>query len=200
MSATRNTRRHTIRRFFLALGLVLAVQIAAQAQAPRPTMSSWLTHTGSTYGLQVPVSKLQMVIPDAGLKQEATDVGGSTSSPRYYNFSDRSRGLVISGWFESADQFPGIATFWENEQASWKKNGLPEARNVAMGTLGDWQAIFYDLKLPAGSNHHLRAHLVKAGTWIDLHISVAGSGADAPNRATLESILKSISVREKSGG
>jgi hypothetical protein len=189
---------HIIRRFSLALGLVFAAHFAhAQLQRPDAIV---VTHTEAAYVLEVPVSKLLMVIPEAGLKHEAMNLGGSTSNPRYYNFSDLSRGLIISGWFEPASRFSGLTTFWETEQASWKKGGLPEAQNVSVETIGNWQAIFYDLTLPVGSNHHVRAHLVQAGTWIDIHISVTGVGATAPDRATLETILKSISVNEKPGG
>lgn len=188
---------YLLRRFLIALGLVFVGNLAnAQAQRPDALV---VTHTETAYVLQVPASRLQMTIPETGLKQEALDIGGSTSNPRYYNFSDPSRGLIISGWFEPASRFAGLTTFWENEQASWKKHGLPEAQNVSFETIGNWQAIFYDLTLPVVSNHHIRAHLIQAGTWIDLHISVTGNGADSPNRMTLRALLKSISVSEKPG-
>jgi hypothetical protein len=179
-------------RHFLALSLASLLHVAS-AQTQRPD-ALVVTHEGSNYVLQVPVSKLVLVVPDSGLTNEALNIGGSTSSPRYFNFSDSKHGIVISGWFEPASQFKGLQTFWENEQASWKKNGLPDPHNASIGSIGGWQTISYELKLPTMSNRHVRAHLVKAGTWIDLHISVTSS---APDASSPEAILKNIAVNEK---
>jgi len=49
---------------------------------------------------------------------------------------------------------------------------------------------------PVGSNSHVRAHWVQAGTWIDLHISTIQS-ASAESRNKLLEMLRSIEVREK---
>ena len=58
-------------------------------------------------------------------------------------------------------------------------------------------ALLYDMALPGGSNSHLRAHWVQAGTWIDLHLSITSQRTSAENRALLKSVLKSIRVRQK---
>ena len=187
--------RQSLQHLVLALACSLASH-SAPAQPQRPDALA-ITQTDSSYVLQVPVARLQMFLPSTGLRSDPPNVGGATSNPRYYNFSDSSRGLVISGWFEPANRFPGLAAFWEGEQAAWKRNGLPEPRSVSLKTIGIWQTIFYDLDLPGVTNRHVRAHAVQAGTWIDLHISLTGSGPQTPNREDLISVLEKIVVSEK---
>jgi hypothetical protein len=140
-----------------------------------------------------------MTLPEGGLVQKAMDIGGSTSNPRYFHFSDPSRGLILSGWFEPAGAFKGLKQFWEAEQAAGKKSGLPAPVNVSASKVGPWQTIFYEHPFPTGLSSHVRAHYVSVGTWIDLHISVTANESGEKNRAVLESILKSIVVKEKPG-
>lgn len=177
-----------------AIGLAFASN-SASAAAERPE-ALIVAQTGTDYLLRVPVSRLQMTIPSAGLSRQAPDIGGSTDNPRYFNFTDASRGLVLSGWFESADGFTNLPDFWKREQAAWRDHGLPVAENVSMEVISAWQVIFYDVSLPGISNHHMRAHYIGAGTWIDLHVSITGSGPDAASRPALEAVLKGISVSE----
>jgi hypothetical protein len=134
-----------------------------------------------------------MVIPKAGL---ARGTGGG-ASPRYFYFSDSTRGLVVSGWFEPAQAFKGVEAFWSEETASWKRGGLPPPKNVETRSSGEWQTIGYDMDLPSGSNSHLRAHLVRAGTWIDVHLSATADRPESELHSELDAILASISVSER---
>jgi len=171
--------------------------IAAAQQPDRLTIS----RAGEAYVLAVPVSRLEMTLPAGRLVQQAADIGGSTSSPRYFQFSDPGQGLILSGWFEPASAFKGFAAFWEEEQEAWKKKGLPVPMNVSTGKVGPWETVFYEHQFRPGLlNSHVRAHLVQTGTWIDLHISVTAKESGEKNRATIESILQSIAVKEKPGG
>src|SRR6185369_6675418 len=54
------------------------------------------------YELTVPVSSLVVTIPKGRLALQNQAIGGATDSPRYFKFEDRDRGIIISGWFESA--------------------------------------------------------------------------------------------------
>ena len=178
--------------------LLTCVAFGANGQT-QPSDRLTVARTDSAYVLSVPASRLQMVLPDANLVQQSQDIGGSTSNPRYYYFSDPKRRLVLSGWFEPASRFAGISSFWESELAAWKKQQLPNPQNVVITNVGSWQAIFYDLAVPNGTNLHVRAHLVQAGTWIDLHISLFGDPSAPPNRSTLKDMLNRITVTEKPG-
>ena len=173
---------------------------SAGATAQQPDRLT-ISRAGDAYVLAVPVSRLEMTLPAGSLVQQAVDIGGSTGSPRYFHFSDPGQGVILSGWFEPARAFKGFAAFWEEEQEGWKKRGLPDPMNVSTGKVGPWETVFYEhLYRPGLLSSHVRAHLVRADTWIDLHISVTAKESGEKNRAAIESILQSIAVKEKPGG
>ncbi len=180
-----------------ALLLACAGHSAAMAQKPDQLTVS---RTDQSYLLTVPVSRLQMTLPAANLAQKSVDIGGSTSNPRYFHFSDSARGLILSGWFEPAARFKGIKAFWEEEQATWKNRGLPAPANVSLEKLGGWDAVFYEHSLQSLLSSHVRAHWVQAETWIDVHISVTTTDTAAANRSALQSVLGGIAVNEKREG
>jgi hypothetical protein len=184
-----------IKAALVAASAVFSMGATAQ-QPDRLTIS----RAADAYVLAVPVSRLEMTLPAGKLAQKPMDIGGSTSSPRYFHFSDPGQGLILSGWFEPANAFKGLAQFWEAEQAAWKKRGLPTPMNVSTGKVGSWETVFYEHPFRDGLlSSHVRAHLVQAGTWIDLHISMTAKDSGAKNRAAIESILNSIAVKEKPG-
>jgi len=59
----------------------------------------------------------------------------------------------------------------------------------------------YEIPLPdgvgEGVNTHIRAELIKAGTWVDLHISITSRKSLADARKEALEFLKSIVVNEK---
>jgi hypothetical protein len=136
-----------------------------------------------------------MTIPDAKLERQPAS-GGGMSSPRYFMFSDPSRGLVLSGWFEPAHLFKGLSNFWSSETAAWRKQGLAEPFNIETFNISGWQAIFYDTNIPGETNTHVRAHWVQAGTWIDMHISLTGKPSNGVTREALLDMLKKITIAE----
>ena len=156
-----------------------------------------IKQSADSYELNVPISQLTMTIPKGGLVQTNTSVGGSTNNPRYFLFEDKDKALVISGWFEPAQGFPGIQKFWAGETGAWAKRGLPEAKDVSFTKIGSWDAILYDIRVPKGNNSHIRAHWVEAGTWIDIHLSLTSESSNAELRTKLESLLKDIQVKAK---
>ena len=180
--------------------LFAAAIVSASATAQQAEQLS-VTRAGDSYVLSVPVSRLEMRFPAGKLVRLPMNIGGATGNPRYFYFTDPARGITVSGWFEPAARFKGIEEFWSVEQAGWKRRGMPEPMDVAMKKIGGWDAILYETPFPAISNSHLRAHFVQAGTWIDVHISVASKDApsSSASRAVAEEFLQSISVAEKSG-
>lgn len=182
---------------FLALA-AFCVAAAAAAQKDEKALRLEIREEGDRYVLTVPVSRLVMTLPKAGLSRGKSSAGGATQSPRYFLFENHSLGLVASGWFESAGAFPGLQTFWSNETAAWKKQGDPEPHAVATEKAGDWDAIWYETSVSGVETSNLRAERVRAGTWIDLHVSVTSASPPAERRSKLRAFLDSVRVSEKS--
>ena len=153
-----------------------------------------------TYSLTVGVSRLELLVPKGDLVQLPARVGGSTDSPRYFQLGDLKHGLIISGWFESSNSYRGMDRYWEEQLAAWKDRNLPTPTNVSIERVGNWDAVFYQLLVSAGSSTHIRAHLIQAGTWIDVHVSVTTQNSAASNRLLAEALLRSLVVREKPYG
>ncbi|ULA62895.1 MAG: conserved exported protein of unknown function [Nitrospira sp.] len=156
-----------------------------------------ITSTDQAHVLTVPASRLVMRLPLGGLSLTNSAIGGSTNNPRYFHFRDDAKQVIISGWFESDQAFPGLQKIWEDEVAVSKKNGLPDAQRVTFGRLGNWETIAYERAVPAVTDSHLHAHWVQAGTWIDLHASLTTNGSSQDARAKLEALLRTIVVKQK---
>jgi hypothetical protein len=191
-----------MKRMGRTLSIALAVLLSACAGTPsappdRSQESIAITTQGDNYVLTVPISRLTMTLPAGGFVRRESNIGGGTANPRYFYFEDRAAGVILSGWFEPDRLYEGAKAQWAKDTDAWKKRDLPEPRNVAFTKVGNWEVINYDIAIPRGTNTHIRAHLVQAGTWIDLHVSITSSGTSAENRAKLAALLRSISVRQK---
>lgn len=157
-----------------------------------------IKEANGNYELTAPVSELMMTIPGRGLLPAPDNAAARVNGPRYFMFEDKQSGLVVSGWFEPAQAFPGIRKFWENETGAWQQKGLPAPRNVVFEKIGQWDAITYDIRLPVGGNSHIRAHWLQAGTWIDVHLSYTSQRANAAeSKAKLLAMLRGIQVQKK---
>ncbi|MFZ6818743.1 hypothetical protein [Undibacterium sp. Ji22W] len=185
-------------RNIIVLLLCFSYNLSTLAATSNDTLQVTPIETG--YLLNVPVSRIQLTIPDAKLIDLTSKMRKSANDRRYFYFADETRGLTVSGWFEQAGSFPGLNKFWQGEMASWKKNSLPAPLNVAAVQLNDWQAIFYDIDAGPESSKHVKAEIVLEGTWIDLHISISNSASPPPTREMLEDFLKGIIVTTKPAG
>jgi hypothetical protein len=137
-----------------------------------------------------------MTIPRAGLAPGQIH-GRATNGPRYFAFEDKgedkTRRVIISGWFESSDRYPGTRQLL---------SGVTAPQAVSFLKVGEWQAVSYEMPIrPAVNNCHLRAHWVQAGTWIDIHLSITSESLNkAELKSQLEGLLKSIRVTAKPPG
>jgi hypothetical protein len=122
--------------------------------------------------------------------------GQGSQSPGYFSFDDRAAGLVVSGWFEPDQAFKGMDAFWGGERRGLATNGI-QIQDVVMGKTGSWQTVLYDMLVPGGRSSNMRAESVRAGTWIDLHLSVTTRHSEADNRETLQKSLDAIRVDER---
>ena len=149
------------------------------------------------FTLNVPISKLSMSIPKNGLSRGKTTREGSTADPRYFFFEDKKEGIIVSGWFESAGRFSSVKKIWEGDTKQWSRQGLPAPTNASFQKSDRWDAVIYDMPVPVGSNTHIRAHWVQAGTWIDLHLSLTSERPIGECRELMKTLLKSIQVKNK---
>jgi hypothetical protein len=181
----------------LTLGAVaLLVCDLATAQQPAEAERLTVTEQEGSYVLTVPVSRLVLTVSKGRLSQIKNSGGGSADSPRYFYFEDATHQLILSGWFESAQHYPGIKEFWAGETAAWDRH-LPKPQNVSFEKLGSWDTILYDLPVPGGGSSNIRAHWLQAGTWIDLHISTTSDSPQKERRGKVRDLLDTIQISEK---
>jgi len=116
---------------------------------------------------------------------------------RYFLGHSAESRLTASGWFEPAGRYGGLQKFWRGESAALTKNGFAP-QGVEFARQGDWEVIHYHQDLPGDIRMcHLRAELVRAGTWIDLHLSATGAEPLAALRARLTAFLSALVISEK---
>lgn len=176
-----------------ALELLASARYAEDVASARPDALQ-VRELAQGYELSVPVSRLVMVLPKSALPH-AERRTSMNDHPRYFFFVDGP--LNVSGWFEPAGGFHGIKPFWAEEMAAWSRNGLPPPVNTVFAKFGRWDAVLYEIALPPGTDSHVRAHWVQAGTWIDLHLSMTSDRPAAEARRRLIELLKSVEVRQK---
>ncbi len=117
----RQDHRRSVVIWFVALGL-LATNVVAAADSRDSTIV--MTTTRDTIELTVPVSALALRIPKGDLAAVEESRTGVQGSPKYFHLADAGRGLVVSGWIESAKTFRGFETFWVGEFSAMKRSGL----------------------------------------------------------------------------
>lgn len=203
MTVLSNDESHKIERDTLdALATLVfdespaAIDVAAHSNQPDALQ---VVNNASDYILAVPVSRIALRIPKGKLIQKSNPNGGAASSPRYFYFVDSSTPLIISGWFEPAKLYKGVHKMWEGEVAEWKKNNIPLPFNESFGKIGSWDVINYEVSKSDPTPTHLRAYLVQAGTWIELHLSIGNTAPNENSRDRLTEILRSITVIEATG-
>lgn len=160
-----------------------------------------MTIAGDTIELTVPASQISLRIPRGELAPVEESKTGAQASPRYFHLADAGRGLAVSGWFEPANAFKGLEAFWAGEFSAMRRSGLiPTAPPTAV-VVGPWAGAAYEIPVPSsvgkGVNTHIRAELIKSGTWVDLHISITTQSPVADARTEALEFLKSIVVHEK---
>ena len=183
----------------VALIGLLSTDVVVAAESGDSTIV--ITITSDTIELKVPVSAISLRIPRGNLAPVEESKTGAQASPRYFHFEDAGRGLVVSGWFESAKTFKGFESFWAGEFSAMKRTGLIPTAPPTSVAIGNWSGTAYEFPLPSGVgegiNTHIRAELIKAGAWVDLHISVKSEKPLADARSEALEFLKSIVVIEK---
>ncbi len=144
----------------------------------------------------VPLAKLAIRVPKMGFKVvPAQNVGGATASPRYFMLRDEVRGVGLSGWFEPASAFEGV----KDTRPGTLQGKTILHQNVSRQKAGDWDTLEFDmvdesLRLNMANMH---AHLVRAGSWVELHLSSNSMLSLTEQHALLSSVLRSIQIVER---
>jgi hypothetical protein len=168
---------------------------AAAVEEPSGTLVT--TTLGDSIELSVPASRLTVIFPHGDLAAVNEPRTGAAASLRYFHFIDEKRGLVVSGWFEPASSYGGFEKFWTGELLAMKKHGIPIRGAPDVVKAGPWQVVAYDVDFPKGVSANVRAELISAGTWVDVHISVTSNGSPREAREQAVQFLKSIVAKEK---
>ncbi|HZR10381.1 MAG TPA: hypothetical protein VFA79_17470 [Myxococcales bacterium] len=176
-----------------------APKTAARASPPplpavQDPVSLRIDEVNDTYRLTVPVSHFVLTIRKGGLKRATTP---AIQSSRYFLLKDAGSGTVVSGFFDFAERFEGLEKFWAHETSSLERRSSPAPEDVQFRKVGAWDAIVYDQPVPGGSSAHVRAEWVSEGTWIDLHLSLAGKRQPAEARDSLLQLLGTFRVEDK---
>ncbi len=149
---------------------------------------------GPVYELTVPISHLRLLIPQNRFFIDEHD----NDNPRYFQFSNKNKPqIIISGWFENENNYPGIKKLWSDDLEDWPRSFLPEPQNIFFSKIGIWEVVTYDLPISEGTNSHIRAQYVKKGTWIDLHLSITSKKSISENQKILSDVLQRIQIEEK---
>jgi hypothetical protein len=174
----------------------LLVSFGTVANAGDAPASERLTVTdkGSAYELTVPVGRLMLTIPKGHFVQSSPAAG--SSSPRYFFLEDKQAGVIVSGWFEPAQGFQGMETFWAGERDDLKAHGF-EPEDVVLDGAGKWKIVAYDVRAGEARQSNIRAEWVEAETWIDLHLSQTSKLETNAMRKQLRDCLASIQVSLK---
>ena len=180
-----------------ALSALLTGHPALAAEGEDTSGTLVVTMLEDSIELSVPASKLTLILPRGDLATVNEPRTGAAASSRYFHFADAQRGLIVSGWFEPASSYGGFEKFWMGELIAMKKNGVLLKKAPDVVKAGPWQAVAYDVELPNGVSANVRAELISAGTWVDVHISVTSKGASRDAREPAVQFLKSIVAKER---
>jgi hypothetical protein len=144
---------------------------------------------GDRIELTVAASKVKLRLPKMGLVKQDINL---TASRRYFNYADAQSSLHLSGWFEPQIAYKGIQNNWQTFVKHWP--GEP-FENVTFTTIKDWEYVSYIVPLPNCHQVNLKAHALKQGTWIELHLS--GGCQSAGNDDVIVDYLKQVEVLVK---
>jgi hypothetical protein len=142
-------------------------------------------------------SKLALHVPKGELVPQTRDESGNRYPPHYFYLDDRARGLILSGWFETADRWAGVDDWLRQVTRSDAEKGLPPRMDLRVSKDRGADVVEYHLEGNFGgrTNCHLVAHWVDEGTWIEMHASLTAKLSLADNQAQLEQFFQSIRLQ-----
>ena len=184
-----------LRMRWISLATMLVTVIgSASASASGPEDSIAIAEHEQFIDITVPLSKLTIRLPKGDSKQDLPPArSGATENPRYFAFADEARGVKLSGWFEPASRFEGVK---DSPPAVVNGQTLTH-QNVVFKKLGSCDVVSYEVSLGAFRNAQLNAHLVQAGTWVELHLSTSPKASLAEQHALLDQVVQAIQISEK---
>jgi hypothetical protein len=167
----------------------LVVPQAAGQGNPPPGAQIELKKSGKGMLIGNAVSRAQLLIPSADYVEQKG--ANSRGDPGYFMGKDDKNGIIVSGWFEPVKKFR-----YGTARELWESEGITKAKNVEITKINDWDVIAYEMPpLPGMCSSHLRANLVTADTWIDLHMSLVDESC-GNLRKQLLAYLKAMQVTD----
>jgi hypothetical protein len=183
-------------RIFIYL-VALALISGCAAHQANVADSIVINEKSQQFEFTVPQSQLVMSLPKNDFMLSANKNGRATESPRYFYLQNEAANTIFSGWFEPAERYQALSYSFKQEMAGLKKSGFGDPQGVEATELGQWKIILYYFPIPNGSSVHMRTSYLRAGTWIDLHVSITSEQQVSEAKAALLDLLSSINVTEK---
>ena len=175
---------------------IIALALSACATRPAGDDALAIAEDAGAYVLSVPASRLVLTLPKGDLVLQPRNPA-DTRNRRYFFLSGKTSRVIVSGWFEPDRLFPGIEKLGSGYKEASETNGPAPQESAALTRIGDWDVIAYDHSFPRGElSTHFRAHLVRAGTWIELHLSHTSHRNSEENRAALADFLRGVAIAE----
>ena len=109
-------------RFGTLIAISFVVFLPLMVDATSPDSSLVITATDDSIKLSVPVSRLALELPRGELASVVETRTGASASSRYFHLENPKLGLIVSGWFESANSYVGFGDFWKAEFTAMKKS------------------------------------------------------------------------------
>lgn len=99
-------------------------------------------------------------------------------------------GLIISGWIEPKEQYPGFRALWQRDRQRMTAGGRLALQGEKFETIAGWDAVFYTIRLAADATQlNLRACCTRGTAWFDVHLSCTGK---APRLEALRAVLREL--------
>lgn len=152
-----------------------------------------MTDEAESIVISVPASRLTLTLPKSGFSRARPQNPGSSADSRRFFLADGRAMVSLTGRFDASERFSGV-----KEPSVGQVQGRPlSVANPAYGKLGEWEIVEYEAVGAPVELAGLVAHLVKAGTWIELHLGASSARSMSEKRAQLADILRAIRVTEK---
>jgi len=197
-------RHRTAMKQLITASLLALVLSGCATSCPKPTpdaaekSSFRVTETNGNYEVTVPKSRLLLRFPKGDLTFFEHISRTATQSTRLFYLADDKTQFRVSGWLEPAYRYPGIEKYWVSIRNHWPKQ-IPPPEDISFSKEGIWEIVWYSVPVREEGlsvlQRNIHASCVKAGTWIDWHISVFGY--DEARKDEFVKFLRSVQVERK---
>jgi hypothetical protein len=112
--------------------------------------------------------------------------------PSYFSYVNEAY-VNLSGWVDTASNYPGFAPFWAREKTALEKGMRLQITDEKISKVGGWDVAAYTTEISGVVQKHLRACRIEGKTWVDLHLSAVVVDGKSPD---LEATLKQVGFKK----